>query len=151
MFKALVVASASCLLVSQLALADDEKKVATFGKWDVYYSKDIMTDKPSCVARYKGKENAQLTVSSFAVGSLIYPDGYEYRLDDEPSSAMQINGNTGKRIGAIIIDKKSIVDKLISSKRLRIQIVGGKLYQFDISLSGASSAHEKMVELGCDV
>jgi hypothetical protein len=118
-------------------------RIATVGEWAIYRQTDAMTDAPSCLATYKGREDIQLTNNglAFGVGGKGGVTSYWVRWDDAAATGPIQATNIEQKIDAIILanDDFSMVSH---SQRVRIRVltVLGTLVDFDVNLSAAANA-----------
>lgn len=136
------------LMASFAAFGGLGDKKAVIEGWEIYRQVDIMTDEVSCIATYKGKSKIQLDDGALAVGGVVYPEGYQYRIDDQPQSSMQLTSSSEKQVGAVIIEG-DLFKEVLKSKRFRIQVIGTALTTFDLDMSAAPAVIAKFKELGC--
>lgn len=138
------------LLVSASAFAGIGQPVAKIDAWDVHLTSDSMTDKKICTAVYNGNAGIQYTLKDFAIGSLIWPTTYRYRLDDKKASPTISTSNAERKVGAVVIMDPKILKELLSSKRLRLQILANGQYDYDIDISGLPKVYAFLKSSKCN-
>jgi hypothetical protein len=135
-------------LGSGTAVAALGEVIATFGKWDVRRSVDMMTDEVTCIATHHDGNNIQLYDDVLYISVRGSPRGFKYRLDNKSPSDMQLVSDTERQIGAISL-RGSQFRQVLQSSRLRVQIVTySAMKKFDLELAGIKSAHARIVS-GC--
>lgn len=138
------------LLVSANAFAGIGQPIAKIDAWDVHLKSDSMTDKKICTAVYNGNGGIQYTLRDFAIGNLVWPTGYRYRLDDKKASPMIATINAEKKVGAVVIMDPKVLKELLSAKRLRLQILANGQYDYDIDISGLSKVNAFLKSPKCN-
>lgn len=142
----------SLLLVAfaSSAYADLGEKIASFENWDIYRSQDSMTDKTECVAAYKANRRIQFTATSFAIGGLVWPEAYRYRIDSKKPSELFFNDDIGKKMGAIVIDRRQYYQEILGSDRFRMQVnTSSKTVDFDVNTSDLIPVQKRLLANDC--
>ncbi|WP_396659953.1 hypothetical protein [Methylobacterium bullatum] len=150
---------ASLLLVMLVSIAIPNSAVAaglgslvkTELGWNLYKKVDSFTDKTKCVIA--SSKDARIQVSK----GTMYVDysrkggvqGYEYRIDNDPSSGMRLPTETAKSLGFVSFSGQDL-SAILGARRLRIQVltyVSG-LKEEDIDVRGLYKLYDQMVQ-GC--
>ena len=128
------------------AHADLGPIIARYGNWDVHRFIDKMTDKVECVATYQGNSDIQLSRYNLFMKFKGTPEGYRYRLNDEPASPITPVVRPLRKIGAIGF-AGTLLDRLVRSERLRVEVSivrfpkRFEVKQIDLNLSGIYNAY----------
>lgn len=115
--------------------------IASYGKWDVRRATDLMTDRITCLATYKGNNSIQLTRDMLYLRFTHVPRAYRYRIDDQPVSPMiaTSRANAHARIVALA---GTAFGQIVKARRLRLEIATTRdAAQFDIDLDGIAGAY----------
>lgn len=142
-WAALIFAAAAFPVVAPAEVGTFGTRIATAGDWAIFRQTDSMTDAPSCLATFKGRDDIQLDHGSLAFG-LAGKGGvssYWIRWDDTPASGPVLASNIEQKIGAVILKDDSFA-QVRSSQRVRIRVLTilGSLVDFDVSLLSAPDA-----------
>lgn len=125
------------------------EKVSSIDGWTVYKSKDSMTDKVSCIATFGEGNKVQFTGDSFAIGGIVWPEAYEYRVDDQKVRPLEITSRSERQVGAVVITEKSKVSEIVQSKRVRFRVTAHKMADFDINTSGLPKVKQYLESNSC--
>lgn len=115
--------------------------VASYGKWDVRHATDLMTDRITCLATYRGNNSIQLARDTLYLRFDHAPRAYRYRIDDQPVSPMIASSRATSR-ARIIALAGAAFGQIVKARRLRLEIVTlHDAAQFDIDLDGIAAAY----------
>ncbi|WP_137279218.1 hypothetical protein [Pseudomonas rhizoryzae] len=147
-----IVAAALGLLISASAFAGIGQNIDTIDGWSVHLSSDSMTDKKTCTAVYIKNRGVQYTFDSFAIGDLSWPTSYRYRFDDGKASPTIDTTDVERKIGAVVIMDPKFLEQLLTSKRVRIQVLanGNRQLDYDVDVSQLPSVNEFLKSPRCN-
>ena len=77
--------------------------IASLPNWKIEKAKDMLTDKISCTAYYKGRRDIQLSNDTLYVLTKFSPKGFVLRYGDDPPQAFRLATTEEKELRAIII------------------------------------------------
>jgi hypothetical protein len=142
-WAALIFAAAVIPVAASAEVGTFGTRIATAGDWAIFRQTDSMTDAPTCLATYRGRDDIQLDHGSLAFG-LAGKGGvssYWIRWDDAPASGPVLASNIEQKIGAVILKNDSFA-QVRSSQRVRIRVltIFGSLVDFEVNLSSAPEA-----------
>ncbi|WP_197077597.1 hypothetical protein [Hyphomicrobium sp. 99] len=119
-----------------------------FSGWEIHRSKDSMTDKVSCLLLPVGKPHIQISsrdlyISYRARGGV---GGFQYRIDNNPPSGMQLPTQIEQQIGAVHIGDDNF-QRIMAGSRLRVTTltVLGNSIEEDIPIGSAKPVFAKMM------
>jgi hypothetical protein len=109
--------------------------------------KDNLTDKTTCVVSPVGKPHVQISANNLYIayrgrGGV---QGFQYRIDDGPVSAMQLPTSIEREMGAVRLSGEAFNQALCAS-RLRVRVLTSlsSLQEDDLPLSGMHHLYDKM-------
>jgi hypothetical protein len=147
-----ILGSVLFVMLSGFSLANagsisDMKLLGTKGQWELRIEKDGFSDQKNCVIVNRANKWLQVSPGVIYIGYSGRGGiaGFEYRIDNNPSSGMQLPSETDQKIGTAQI-KGEAFPKILHGKRLRIQAltVLDTLENDDYNLEGLSSLYLQM-------
>lgn len=125
-----------------------EPGTTTDSGWQLRKSRDAMSDKVTCVIMPIAKPYIQFNIGDFY---LSYAgrggvEGFQYRIDDNPASGMQIPSPIEKQISAVHLSGR-VFEQILKAKRLRVStltLIRG-LQDEDIDLAPMRRLYARMV------
>ncbi len=122
--KTLAMAAALLLASAPLAHAVTWTPVEQIGPWRVSSTKDMMTDKLSCVAYYGDTNRVQMTVGSLAISEAGNGgvSAYTMRIDDNPPQEMELANDIEKQISAVVLQGDKFAP-ISTAHRVRISVL----------------------------
>lgn len=118
------------------------------GVWELSRRKDTMTDKLSCTIFAVGKPYVQISARDLYIsysgrGGV---NGFQYRIDDQPATGMQLPTDIEKQIGAVHLSGAAF-QQILRARRLRVStltLVAG-IKEEDLALDGVARLHERLM------